>query len=1173
MSVKVVNSGGGTVNVKVETTPTISVSTPEVKVVDVNPVYTSSQPGPSGPAGPAGSDGQGLEPGGDKHQVLKKVDDVDYNTEWGFADRVFISVKFDEAVSAGDPVYVSGYQPGQDVVKVSKADSSDSTKMPAIGLATEDQSHNDFGSVACIGSLYGIDTDDFDVGDVLYVKSGGGLTKDKPTGATNLIQNVGKVGRSQQNNGEIVVMAIGRSNDVPNIADGKIWIGNGSGVATPTTLNAAAIPDFDTEVSNNSSVVANTAKETNVTTNLSFTRDATSVTVTSSDGDDAVLPESSTTQAGVMSAASHQKLANLNASADVTNSSSVEAAGAIMDSDFTSNGLMERTGDGSYDVVAKNTDNISEGSSNFYYTDAKVTTLLGNTNVSALADGSSVILTTTEDVSSASFVDIDNTFAGATNNLVPSQLAVKTYVDNQLGTQNLLLGSVTGTAVTIDISGGGTSVTIPAATTNDAGVMTEAQFDKLAGIEAGADATDAINVAAAGALMDSEVTNLDQVKAFDSSDYATAAQGTAADGALPTTGGTMTGLITFAASQQFDGRDVSDDGNKLDGIESGADVTDATNVANAGAVMNSGNESIDGVKTFTSTISGSINGNAATVTNGVYTTSSVTALSDVSDAGSGIIMSTAERTKLTGIEANATADQTDAEIRAAVEAATDSNVFTDADHSKLNGIEANATADQTAAEIRTLVESASDSNVFTDADHSKLNGIEANATADQTDAEIRAAVESATDSNVFTDDDHTKLNGIQALADVTDSTNVVSSLVDATSITAGDKTSIKSNLGITDPASTSNLSDVSTGGGADGQLLIYDTGTNSYDPATLTPGSNITITNGEGSITIAATSGGIDDVEDDTSPALGGDLNVNGYEITSNTNQNITIAAGTNGDVNIDGDPVNIKHAGSTKLNTTATGVQITGNAVLVDDDEVQLGDTSDLRLFHDSDDEANGTSKIFGKQDLDIISSSNIEISSTSQLEVKHGGDVQIRSVASGGVELYHDGTKKIETASNGVRVSGGVQVTDGYVTRFNGLETDANASLSSAGNHRGADILANFYSTASVDAGKLYNADGINGWELADKDADNTSASLLAIATDDGDAATMITKGIVRVHDIAGTSPSKGKTVYVGDSGIPTVTRPSADGDIVRIIGYVYDETDNVIFFNPSPDFIEVA
>jgi hypothetical protein len=129
-------------------------------------------------------------------------------------------------------------------------------------------------------------------------------------------------------------------------------------------------------------------------------------------------------------------------------------------------------------------------------------------------------------------------------------------------------------------------------------------------------------------------------------------------------------------------------------------------------------------------------------------------------------------TKLDGIEASATADQTNAEIRTAVEAATDSNVFTDADHTKLNAIEASATADQTDAQIRAAVEAATDSNVFTDADHTKLNAIEASATADQTDAEIRAAVEAATDSNVFTDADHTKLNAIEASADVTDTANV-----------------------------------------------------------------------------------------------------------------------------------------------------------------------------------------------------------------------------------------------------------------------------------------------------------------------------------------------------------------------------------------------------------------
>jgi len=58
---------------------------------------------------------------------------------------------------------------------------------------------------------------------------------------------------------------------------------------------------------------------------------------------------------------------------------------------------------------------------------------------------------------------------------------------------------------------------------------------KLDGIEAGADVTDTANVTSAGALMDSEVTNLAQVKAFDETDYATAAQGATADTALQPT--------------------------------------------------------------------------------------------------------------------------------------------------------------------------------------------------------------------------------------------------------------------------------------------------------------------------------------------------------------------------------------------------------------------------------------------------------------------------------------------------------------------------------------------------------------------------------------------------------------------------------------------------------------
>jgi len=163
------------------------------------------------------------------------------------------------------------------------------------------------------------------------------------------------------------------------------------------------------------------------------------------------------------------------------------------------------------------------------------------------------------------------------------------------------------------------------------------------------------------------------------------------------------------------------------------------------------------------------------------------------------VFTDADHTKLGTVETNAKDDLSGGEIKALYEAQSNTNAFTDADNVKLGTVEANASADQTDAEIRAAVEAATDSNVFTDADHTKLNAIEASATADQTDAEIRTAVEAATDSNVFTDADHTKLNAIEAGADITDTSNVVNALSAGTniSISAGGQISA-AQIAITD---------------------------------------------------------------------------------------------------------------------------------------------------------------------------------------------------------------------------------------------------------------------------------------------------------------------------------------------------------------------------------------
>ena len=197
------------------------------------------------------------------------------------------------------------------------------------------------------------------------------------------------------------------------------------------------------------------------------------------------------------------------------------------------------------------------------------------------------------------------------------------------------------------------------------------------------------------------------------------------------------------ASADIQGSKLLDDSVTLDKLGSGALPTDIT-VASAnivdGTIVNAdvnSSAAIAGTKVTPSfgsqnvSTSGTLASGAQTVTGNIAVSGTVDGRDVASDG-----------TKLDGIEAGATADQTNAEIRAAVEAASDSNVFTDADHSKLNAIEASATADQTNAEIKTAYEANADTNEFSDAEQSKLAGIETAATADQTSGEIKTLFQS-----------------------------------------------------------------------------------------------------------------------------------------------------------------------------------------------------------------------------------------------------------------------------------------------------------------------------------------------------------------------------------------------------------------------------------------------
>ena len=127
------------------------------------------------------------------------------------------------------------------------------------------------------------------------------------------------------------------------------------------------------------------------------------------------------------------------------------------------------------------------------------------------------------------------------------------------------------------------------------------------------------------------------------------------------------------------------------------------------------------------------------------------------------------------------------------------------------------------------------------------------------------------------------------------------------------------------------------------------------------------------------------------------------------------------GETYLEGDAnaaVKIYYNNSKKFETAPTGVVITGITTADgfragDDDKIVLGTGDDLEIFHD------GThSRI-----KDVRDSGTLRIQADNfKLIDKDAGETMISAVVDGAVELYHDNTKRLETASGGINVGTGI-------------------------------------------------------------------------------------------------------------------------------------------------------
>ena len=110
----------------------------------------------------------------------------------------------------------------------------------------------------------------------------------------------------------------------------------------------------------------------------------------------------------------------------------------------------------------------------------------------------------------------------------------------------------------------------------------------------------------------------------------------------------------------------------------------------------------------------------------------------------------------------------------------------------------------------------------------------------------------------------------------------------------------------------------------------------------------------------------------------------------------------------------------ATGISTFGGDIKTSGSNIILgdsggsNDDRIKLGAGADLQLYHDGNNsvlEDSGTGSLIAK-------ASTFHVKST-------GGEDILKGITDGAVELYHDNSKKFETTSTGISVTGSVSVT----------------------------------------------------------------------------------------------------------------------------------------------------
>jgi hypothetical protein len=237
------------------------------------------------------------------------------------------------------------------------------------------------------------------------------------------------------------------------------------------------------------------------------------------------------------------------------------------------------------------------------------------------------------------------------------------------------------------------------------------------------------------------------------------------------------------------------------------------------------------------------------------------------------------------------------------------------------------------------------------------------------------------------------------------------------------------------------------------------------------------------------------DLVNDTTPQLGGDLDLNSSDITGTGNINIT---GTVTATTINGTIGNVVEDTTPQLggNLSSNGNDIN----FADNDKAIFGAGTDLQIYHD------GSNSIIG----DVATGNLLLTTNGTAVKIVKGvsGSETLASFnEDSSVELYYDNSKKFETTSTGIDVTGTLLTDKGYIAETTltdgatiawNMATQSVAKVTLGGNRT---IAAPTNGSTGQFASLLVAQDGTGGrtltWNAVYEFASDTAPTLTATAS----------------------------------------------------------------------------